>query len=214
MSTAPVHPAKSTPQLNDSGRANFSGGTLSKSLKWRGSVGNCQLGGKGLPLKSSKDVAPAVILGPGQVNPKGRLVTPGRYGELQVGFRLIKGILEIQVSFQNQPVNILNMAGTLLPLQINKARRFLPIDSDSVPDTYVKCYINDGERLKYKKKTRVVRHSLEPMYQQCLKYQVRQPAPNACHQRPNLISIIPIIPGNRSLWTNRGHNGLAEGDRL
>lgn len=57
-------------------------------------------------------------------------------------------------------------------LQINKARNFLPIETDTTPDTYVKCYIKDGERLKYKKKTRVVRHSLEPNYKQCLKYQV------------------------------------------
>lgn len=61
----------------------------------------------------------------------------------------------------------------LLVPQIIMARNFLPIDCDQAPDTYVKCYVKDGERLKHKKKTRVVRHSLEPSYKQCLKYQVR-----------------------------------------
>lgn len=148
------HPAKSTPQLNDMmvhfDRTNVSPGTLSKSLKWRGSVGNCT------PANTSKNTPSlsSVKLGPGQVHTKGcRLATPGRYGELQIGFQLLKGILEIE---------------------INRARNFLPIDSDTAPDTYVKCYIKDGERLKYKKKTRVARHSLEPAYKQCLKYQVRK----------------------------------------
>lgn len=199
-----VHPAKSTPQLNDLmahfERPHFSGGTLSKSLKWRGSVGNCLPGGTGLPLNSAKDVVPGVILGPGQVHPKGRLATPGRYGELQVGFLLIKGVLEIQVSFYSRPGYILTMTGIYLPIQINKARHFLPIDSDTIPDTYVKCYIKDGERLKYKKKTRVVRHSLEPVYQQCLKYQVRQRRwPNACSPRPNPFCIVSHTRQLRSM---------------
>lgn len=135
-------------------RTNFTPGSLSKSLKWRGSVGNCIPQPQPPPSQShaAKDQLPSSLkLGPGQVLPKGRLATPGRYGELQVGFLLLKGVLEIEIV---------------------KARNFLPIDSDSAPDTYVKCYIKDGERLKYKKKTRVVRHSLEPHYKQCLKYQV------------------------------------------
>lgn len=81
-----VHPAKSTPQLNP--------GTLSKSLKWRGSVGNCML------PSTVNEKAPTLSvtkLGPGQVYPKGRFATPGRYGELQVGFLLVKGVLEIEV---------------------------------------------------------------------------------------------------------------------
>jgi len=36
----------------------------------------------------------------------------------------------------------------------------------------VKCYIKDGDRLRHKKKTRVVRHAAEPLYRQTIKYQV------------------------------------------
>lgn len=43
---------------------------------------------------------------------------------------------------------------------------------DIAPDTYVKCYLRDGERWLLKKKTKVVRHSEEPQYNQTLKYQV------------------------------------------
>lgn len=46
-------------------------------------------------------------------------------------------------------------------------------DCETPPDTYVKCYIKDGERLRHKKKTRVVRHAAEPIYKQTIKYQVR-----------------------------------------
>lgn len=51
-------------------------------------------------------------------------------------------------------------------------------DCETPPDTYVKCYIKDGERLRHKKKTRVVRHSAEPFYKQTIKYQVSKRAPD------------------------------------
>lgn len=147
-----VHSAKSTSQLTDMQKlverpglgANSS--SLTRSFRGRGSVGNCN---------AIKDLGlSTVVLGPGQIHPKGiRLPTPGRYGELQMGFLLQRGVLEID---------------------INRARNFLPVDSDSAPDTYVKCYINDGERLRCKKKTRIVRHSLEPSFKQCLKYQATE----------------------------------------
>lgn len=113
--TSHVHPAKSSPQLNDLlthfDRTNLStGGTLANSLKWRGSVGNCMQANSNLPMKfagSMKEIPSAksssssgvTKLGPGQIQPKGcRLNTPGRYGELKIGFLLQKGVLEIEVS--------------------------------------------------------------------------------------------------------------------
>lgn len=50
-----------------------------------------------------------------------------------------------------------------------------------LPDTYVKCYLRDGERWLLKRKTRVVRHSAEPQYNQTLKYQVRKAILNNYH---------------------------------
>ncbi|KAL1128976.1 hypothetical protein AAG570_013510 [Ranatra chinensis] len=38
------------------------------------------------------------------------------------------------------------------------------------PDTYVKTYLREGERWLQKRKTRVVRHSCEPQFQQTLRY--------------------------------------------
>lgn len=57
-------------------------------------------------------------------------------------------------------------------LQVIKARNIVPVDCETPPDTYVKCYLKDGDRLRHKKKTRVVRHAAEPIYKQTLKYQV------------------------------------------
>lgn len=46
------------------------------------------------------------------------------------------------------------------------------MDCETPPDTYVKCYIKDAERLRHKKKTRIIKHSAEPHYKQTIKYQV------------------------------------------
>lgn len=101
-------------------------------------------------------------------------------------------------------------------MQIVKARNFLPIDSDNTPDTYVKCYIKDGERLKYKKKTRVVRHSMEPIYKQCLKYQVRcrLHLPLAFVLARFNLFLLATISGNGGLRTYSGYHGVAEGGRI
>lgn len=40
---------------------------------------------------------PYVVLGPGQVQPKGYRLTSGRYGELKLGFLKIKGTIEVEV---------------------------------------------------------------------------------------------------------------------
>lgn len=108
-----MHPAKSSPQLDllaQFDRTSLStggGGTLANSLKWRGSVGNCMQANSNFPMKSAasmKEIPSATSLsgvtklGPGQIHPKGcRLNMPGRYGELKIGFLLLKGVLEIEV---------------------------------------------------------------------------------------------------------------------
>ncbi|EDW36763.1 GL18439 [Drosophila persimilis] len=90
-------------------------------------------------------------LGPSQIHPKGYRLTTARYGELKMGFVKIKGNVEVELIC---------------------ARNIVNEDCETPPDTYVKCYIKDGERLRHKKKTRVVRHSAEPFYRQTIKYQV------------------------------------------
>uniref|UniRef100_A0A1I8P2R3 Regulating synaptic membrane exocytosis protein 2 n=1 Tax=Stomoxys calcitrans TaxID=35570 RepID=A0A1I8P2R3_STOCA len=89
-------------------------------------------------------------LGPGQIHPKGYRLTTERHGELKMGFSKVKGTVEVEVIC---------------------ARKIVPVDCETPPDTYVKCYIKDGDRLRHKKKTRVVRHSAEPIYKQTIKYQ-------------------------------------------
>ncbi|XP_069967922.1 regulating synaptic membrane exocytosis protein 2 isoform X1 [Bactrocera oleae] len=89
-------------------------------------------------------------MGPGQIHPKGYRLTMVRHGELKMAFAKIKGTVEVEVIC---------------------ARNIVPEDCETPPDTYVKCYIKDGDRLRHKKKTRVVRHSAEPYYKQTLKYQ-------------------------------------------
>ncbi|XP_061401174.1 regulating synaptic membrane exocytosis protein 4-like, partial [Musca vetustissima] len=89
-------------------------------------------------------------LGPGQIHPKGYRLTTERHGELKMGFSKIKGCVEVELLC---------------------ARKIVPVDCETPPDTYVKCYIKDGDRLRHKKKTRVVRHSAEPIYKQTIKYQ-------------------------------------------
>lgn len=103
-----VHPVKSSPQLNDLvtslDRLSLSApGSALPNMKWRGSVGNCS-SSIHLPTNTAassiKDTCTGLTkLGPGQIHPKGYRLTPGRYGELKIGFLLAKGILEIEVSF-------------------------------------------------------------------------------------------------------------------
>ncbi|XP_065214885.1 regulating synaptic membrane exocytosis protein 2 isoform X2 [Planococcus citri] len=58
-----------------------------------------------------------------------------------------------------------------LAVKVCSARGLTP--SDNPPDTYVKMYLRDGDRLLLKRKTRVVTKSLTPEYNQTLKYAVR-----------------------------------------
>lgn len=55
--------------------------------KWKGS---------NLIISNQKNV----ILGPGQVQPKGYRLTSGRYGELKLGFIMTKGMLEVEVTYK------------------------------------------------------------------------------------------------------------------
>ncbi|XP_049861696.1 regulating synaptic membrane exocytosis protein 1-like [Schistocerca gregaria] len=88
-------------------------------------------------------------LGPGQMQPRGYRLTSARYGEVHLGLLMTKGQLEVEVV---------------------SARNFCSEDRENPPDTYVKTYLRDGERWLQKRKTRVVRHSLEPQFRQTLRY--------------------------------------------
>ncbi|KYN07025.1 Regulating synaptic membrane exocytosis protein 1 [Cyphomyrmex costatus] len=90
-------------------------------------------------------------LGRGQLLPKGFKINSGaQNGEVQLGFYLCKGTLEVEVIC---------------------ARDICPEEKEE-PDTYVKTYLRerDGDKWLQKRKTRVVRHSKTPQYRQTLKY--------------------------------------------
>ncbi|XP_018053303.1 PREDICTED: regulating synaptic membrane exocytosis protein 1 [Atta colombica] len=90
-------------------------------------------------------------LGRGQLLPKGfKIISGAQNGEVQLGFYLCKGTLEVEVIC---------------------ARDICPEEKEE-PDTYVKTYLRerDGDKWLQKRKTRVVRHSKTPQYRQTLKY--------------------------------------------
>lgn len=97
---------------------------------------------------SSPDRTSPPPLGPGQIKPRGFKLSSTRPVELKLGLQMSKGQLEVEVIC---------------------ARHIAP--RESPPDTYVKCYLRDGERWLQKKKTRVARHNCEPQFRQSLKYQ-------------------------------------------
>ncbi|XP_044762020.1 regulating synaptic membrane exocytosis protein 1 isoform X2 [Coccinella septempunctata] len=86
-------------------------------------------------------------LGPGQIQPRGFRLSSLRPVELKLSLLMTKGQLEVEVY---------------------TARHIVP--RESLPDTYVKCYLRDGEKWLQKKKTRVIRHSCRPRFKQTLKY--------------------------------------------
>ncbi|XP_031346559.1 regulating synaptic membrane exocytosis protein 1 isoform X2 [Photinus pyralis] len=87
-------------------------------------------------------------LGPGQVKPRGFRLSSTKPVELKLGLQMTKGQLEVEV-----------LCARHIPSKV------------APPDTYVKCYLRDGERWLQKKKTRVVKHTCEPHFKQTLKYQ-------------------------------------------
>lgn len=56
-------------------------------------------------------------------------------------------------------------------IQVSHARRVYGVNGE-VPDSYVKCYLRDGDKWLHKRKTRIVRRTTEPKFKQTLKYQV------------------------------------------
>ncbi|XP_060519532.1 regulating synaptic membrane exocytosis protein 1 isoform X2 [Cylas formicarius] len=97
---------------------------------------------------SSPERASPPRLGPGQIKPRGFRLSGTKPVEIKLGLLMTKGQLEVEVVC---------------------ARHIAP--KEAPPDTYVKCYLRDGERWLQKKKTRVCRHSCEPQFRQTLKYQ-------------------------------------------
>ncbi|KAJ9589578.1 hypothetical protein L9F63_017216 [Diploptera punctata] len=84
-----------------------------------------------------------------QIHPRGYRLTTGHYGEIKLGLLMTKGQLEVEVMC---------------------ARNIACEARESMPDTYVKTYLRDGDRWLQKRKTRVVRHSNDPQYRQTLRY--------------------------------------------
>ncbi|XP_071451275.1 regulating synaptic membrane exocytosis protein 2 isoform X1 [Hetaerina americana] len=94
-----------------------------------------------------------IILGPGQVQPRGFGMGHGFCAaEVKLGLLMSKGQLEVEVVC---------------------ARNIAAASKDYPPDTYVKTYLRDGPRWLQKRKTRVVRRSMEPQYRQTLRYSAR-----------------------------------------
>ncbi|XP_068618702.1 regulating synaptic membrane exocytosis protein 2 [Battus philenor] len=92
-----------------------------------------------------------VPLGPGQLPPRAAHLPP-LHAEINISIIMIKGQLELEVSH---------------------ARRVYGVNGE-VPDSYVKCYLRDGDKWLHKRKTRVIRRTTEPHFKQTLKYQASE----------------------------------------
>ncbi|XP_031768763.2 regulating synaptic membrane exocytosis protein 1 isoform X2 [Galleria mellonella] len=92
-----------------------------------------------------------VPLGPGQMPPRNAHLAP-LHAEINISIIMIKGQLELEVSH---------------------ARRVYGVNGE-VPDSYVKCYLRDGDKWLHKRKTRVIRRTTEPHFKQTLKYQASE----------------------------------------
>ncbi|CAH2091149.1 unnamed protein product [Euphydryas editha] len=92
-----------------------------------------------------------VPLGPGQLPPRNAHLPP-LHAEINISIIMIKGQLELEISH---------------------ARRVYGVNGE-VPDSYVKCYLRDGEKWLHKRKTRVIRRTTEPHFKQTLKYQASE----------------------------------------
>ncbi|XP_037869687.1 regulating synaptic membrane exocytosis protein 2 isoform X1 [Bombyx mori] len=99
-------------------------------------------------LADDEDVVP---LGPGQLPPRNAHLPP-LHAEMNISIIMIKGQLELEVSH---------------------ARRVYGVNGE-VPDSYVKCYLRDGDKWLHKRKTRVIRRTTEPHFKQTLKYQASE----------------------------------------
>lgn len=97
--------------------------------------------------------------------------------------------------------------------QLICARNIVNADCETPPDTYVKCYIKDGERLRHKKKTRVVRHAAEPIYKQTIKYQVRLTMMQMASKSDNQIQFVFLLHCNAIKGGTSGQRRGASGCR-
>ncbi|XP_065348857.1 regulating synaptic membrane exocytosis protein 1 isoform X3 [Cloeon dipterum] len=122
-----------------------------------------------------------IILGPGQIRPRGfRLAqVAGGYGEIKIELLMTKGQLELDI---------------VCGKGLNSISR-----GDSPPDTYVKSYLKDGDRWLQKRKTRVCRASYDPVYNQKLRY-------NACDVLGRML-IIMLWERLKGFESNQGLGG-------
>ncbi|XP_013382065.1 regulating synaptic membrane exocytosis protein 1-like [Lingula anatina] len=96
--------------------------------------------------KSQVTVDPG--LGPGQVQlPADRL----GQGAVKLRFTVTKGNLEVDIF----------------------CAKGLPVNNNEIPDTYVKTYLRQGQKRFQKRKTRIVRKSLDPVYKEKINYLAR-----------------------------------------
>ncbi|XP_059468739.1 regulating synaptic membrane exocytosis protein 1-like isoform X2 [Neocloeon triangulifer] len=127
-----------------------------------------------------------LILGPGQIRPRGFMIAQlagnlpaGGYGEIKIALLMTKGQLELEI---------------VCAKGLNAISR-----GDSAPDTYVKSYLKDGDRWLQKRKTRVCRSSYDPVYNQKLRY-------NACDVLGRVL-IIMLWERQKGFESNQGLGG-------
>lgn len=121
----------------------------------------------------------AVPLGPGQLPPRNATLPP-LHAEINISIIMVKGQLELEVRFiwslhlaiNEQKQSCIRTDTEIYLYQVSHARRVYGVNGE-VPDSYVKCYLRDGDKWLLKRKTRVVRRTTEPHFKQTLKYQVR-----------------------------------------
>ncbi|XP_055604662.1 regulating synaptic membrane exocytosis protein 1 [Uranotaenia lowii] len=90
-------------------------------------------------------------LGPGQIPPKTGSNKTTCVGELCIS---------------------VNVDKTSLHLKVIGARKLKSKYIGVTLDTYVKCYLRDGDRLRHKKKSKVFQNALEPMFNHVFKYSI------------------------------------------
>ncbi|XP_057665301.1 regulating synaptic membrane exocytosis protein 1 [Diorhabda carinulata] len=137
-----------TMSLTGDKRHRRSSGTSERRDSRKESVIELNESAKEISPPSSPERTSPPQLGPGQIKPRGFRLSSTKPVEIKLGLLMTKGQLEVEVA----------------------CARHIPA-KDIPPDTYVKCYLRDGDRWLQKKKTRVIKHSCEPQFRQTLKYQ-------------------------------------------
>ncbi|KAL4235963.1 FYVE-type zinc finger [Mactra antiquata] len=88
------------------------------------------------------------MLGPAQIPPR-PLHEKGVCGDMKMGFMVSKGQLEIDIVV---------------------AKGLQKHSTQQPPDTYVKTYLMEGDKVVQKKKTQIVRMSFDPIFRKTIKY--------------------------------------------